>query len=85
MCTSTFIHSVSNHHEYYMCICNRILGVMFRQIQWQTYILHTIDRLTGFTRCGTIHGNGQARYVTIYHYDHDCQNMNIVKMKPPVV
>ncbi len=37
------------------------------------------------TRCGTIHANGQARYVTIYHYDHRCQNMNIAKMKPPVV
>ncbi len=24
------------------------------------------------TRCGTINGNGQARYVTIYHYDHGC-------------
>ncbi len=37
------------------------------------------------TRCGTIHANGQARYVTIYHYDHRCQNMNIAKFKPPVV
>ncbi len=37
------------------------------------------------TRCGTIHANGQARYVTIYHYDHRCQNMNIAKMKLPVV
>ncbi len=33
------------------------------------------------TRCGTIHANGQARYVTIYHFDRGCQNMNIAKMK----
>ncbi len=28
-----------------MYICNGILGGMCRQIQWQTYISHTIDRL----------------------------------------
>ncbi len=37
------------------------------------------------TRCGTIHANGQTRHVTIYHHHHGCQNMNIVKMKPPIV
>ncbi len=36
-------------------------------------------------KCGTIHANCQTRYVTIYHYDYECQNMNIAKMKPPVV
>ncbi len=46
-----------------------------------TYNRHIL----GITRCGTIHANGQTRYVTIYHYDHGCQNMNIAKMKPPVV
>ncbi len=37
------------------------------------------------TRCGTIHVNCQTRIVTIYYYDHRCQNMNIAKIKPPVV
>ncbi len=28
------------------------------------------------TRCGTIHVNCQTRIVTIYFYDHRCQNMS---------
>ncbi len=55
---------------------------MYRQIQWQTYISHTIDRLCGLLDVELFMlmvKPGMLPFIIM------CQNMNIAKMKLPFV